>query len=281
MRFGQTLALGLSLAVVLGVLLPSGPLSEGTPHVRSRPIPAKVALKSSGDRVATAQPASSAPTPSASLPGADLRTALAERLVGLDLADPAVAPLAVARILDGMSEAELRSAISELTNLDASDLAEIGDLRDYAWRMADIAISGVFTRPVPETATVPEAVFSNSVDAQGTPGEHADRFKGAPSERIYAVFPTEDFDGDRVLVKWFREGEPSSVLEELLGPPRTLVFGRYAINPGDAQSYVWVSREQGWDPGTYSVELYDPAEPLRKLAAGRFTISPDPDPAAM
>jgi hypothetical protein len=42
---------------------------------------------------------------------------------------------------------------------------------------------------------------------------------------------------------------------------------------------VWLSRKKDWEPGKYVVEFYDPAEPLAKLAEGRFTVAAESAPA--
>ncbi len=198
---------------------------------------------------------------------------LAQQLVE-ERAEPA---LVAQTLLDEMSDDELRFALHELTNLDSRDLREIRDVREYSQRLAAIAMSGLVTAPEPESEPVAEVMFSKAVDASGAPVEVADRFDGGAGERIYAHFATDGYEGDRVLVKWFREGGLQSVYDELLGrSPRMLVFRRYAVQRGDAISYVWASRERNWAPGRYRVEFYDPSEPLHKLAAGNFVISKEP-----
>ena len=195
---------------------------------------------------------------------------------GLD--DPEAA---VRDVLAQMSDGEVRAAITQLTRLRPSDLEGIRDVRDYAQRLAGIAMNGVLRSQAPESTPVSSVLFSPSLTELGAPAEMSARFEGGPDDRIYAVFPTEGYTSDQVLVKWFRDGEPEPLSFQLLGgPPRLLVFGRYPVRPGDPLNHVWLSRSERWEPGTYVVEFYDPAEPLAKLASGRFTISNGSAPPA-
>ena len=206
---------------------------------------------------------------SASAARAALQAILAGRSGG-GSADPAVL---VGEVLDRMNDAQVRSALSQLLGLQTRDLEGIRDLRDYAQRLAVLAGRGVIDAQ-PSGGPAAESVqFSNGVDAMGAPTETAGRFDGAAKDRIYALFPTEDYASDKVLVKWYRATEPVSIADELQGPPRLLLFGRYAVHPGEKVSHVWLSQDGSWTPGDYAVEIYDPAEPLVKLAEGRFIVA--------
>jgi hypothetical protein len=276
----RSLALAsLMVVAVLGVMASPDLLVEPpglTSRVESRggtTAPAPLASREAQELLDVGTSADPAPAPEAPLPIEVARRVpveLAQQLAG----EPRGAALAVRELIDGMSDDELRSTLAELTNLDARDLDRIRDVHDYSLRLAAIAMNGVITELEPDGEEVPELLFSRDVDARGEPLEVEESFDGAPRDRIYASFPTEGYASDRVLVKWFREGQPRSLVQELLGDdPSMLVFGRYRIDPRDPSSFIWLSRERGWERGRYRVELYDPAEPLRKLAMGRFVIS--------
>jgi hypothetical protein len=280
MKRGRTLAIsgvvvvwavGLSVSrSLLSVESPATPANpEPIAEVRARATPELPPLPPSAPLAAPVTPPSDA---SASVSPV-VKRALETLLPQGPIEDADDLERAIGDIVDKMSDAELRTAIAELTDLAPSDLDQIRDLRDYAQRLAGIAASGVFTKPV-QSAPVPNVLFSQSVDELGAPTEMAGRFEGTPNDRIYALFPTESYTSDKVLVKWYREGNPRPMILELLaGPPRLLTFGRYPIRPGDALSHVWLSRTGRWEVGSYAVEFYDPAEPLVKLAEGRFEIS--------
>ncbi len=171
---------------------------------------------------------------------------------------------AVDLVLSTLDEREIISTLTTLTNTTPEDLSEIRDVRDYARRLANIAMDGVLADPTAEAdlAPVPDVMFTNSVDPDGFPAEVRASFGTDTQDRIYAVFPSEKYTRDQVLVKWFREGESNLML-----------FGRYPVRPGEPLNHVWVERDGGWRPGPYVVEFYNPSEPLTRIAAGRFEVS--------
>jgi len=171
---------------------------------------------------------------------------------------------AVELMIEGMADRELIASIVATTNTSRADLDDIRDLRGYAKRLANIALDGVLTEGSPDPVGVPDVMFTSDIDPDGFPEEVNESFGTRSQRRIYAVFPSEDFVGDQVLVKWFREGESD-----------LLLFGRYPIEPGKPLNHVWMERDGGWQSGPYVVEFFDPAEPLERLAMGRFVVSDD------
>ena len=183
----------------------------------------------------------------------------------------------VDRLIEEMPDRELLGAITAFTNIRAEDLRDVRDVRDYARRLIDIALDGLpigrAGTPEPAVATdvaeeaIPRVMFARAVDDAGVPLELRTQFDVGLEDRIYAVFPRDRYDGDQVLVRWVRIGG-------LLG--EMVLFERYPIRVEEALSHVWVERAGGWPSGRYLVEFYDPAEPLERLAAGRYDIGGRP-----
>lgn len=182
---------------------------------------------------------------------------LAQRL----LRSPTDPGHAVSQMIDGMSDAERLTAITSFTNLRSEDLDDVRDVRSYARRLAAIAMDGVLLDRQPPAGTTPAVLFADQVDELGFPTDVGQSFGTGEQSRIYALFPSEDYANDQVLVKWFREGDPE-----------LLLFARYPIEPGAPLSHVWMQREAGWEEGPYVVEFYDPSEPLERIAAGRYVV---------
>jgi hypothetical protein len=90
-------------------------------------------------------------------------------------------------------------------------------------------------------------------------GESLDIEAGA--RRVYAVFPSEGYPLDEVVVKWYRTDNPE-----------ILLLGRYPIVRGDAQSFVWLERRHGWPAGAYGVEFYTSDDRLEKFASGQYVV---------
>ncbi len=158
----------------------------------------------------------------------------------------------------GLSELELIDSVSSTALFSEAELEEISDVRGFAERLASIALSGVVTPP---TAIPPRAMlveFSTSVEPDNTPTAPGEVFG---SDRIYAVFPTDQYGSDSVLVKWQR-----------LDQPELLVFDRYPIGAIDRDSYVWLSQPEGWSEGAYEVTIYAAEESLDPIAVGSYEV---------
>ncbi len=206
--------------------------------------------------------ASTPSEPRSTLPGRSV--ALAPRELPLDgllgqQLDAASAEL-IGAFIAGMSELELIDTVSSTALFSEAELEEITDVHGFAERLASIALSGVVTPPaeIPPQAMLVE--FSTSVEPDNTATAPSEVFDSG-SDRIYAVFPTDQYGADSVLVKWQR-----------LDQPELLVFDRYPIGAVDRDSYVWLSQPEGWSAGAYEVTIYAAEESLDPIAVGSYEV---------
>ncbi len=201
-------------------------------------------------------------TPPRSTPARELPL---DGLLGQQL-DAASAEL-IGGFIAGMSELELIDTVSGTALFSESELEEIADVRGFAERLARIALSGVVTPPAEIPARAMQVEFSTSVESDNTPTAPSDAF-GSDSDRIYAVFPTDQYGLDTVLVKWQR-----------LDQPELLVFDRYPIGAVDRDSYVWLGQPEGWSEGSYEVTIYAAEESLDPIAVGSYEVEGLSSPA--
>jgi hypothetical protein len=158
-----------------------------------------------------------------------------------------------------MSDRELSSAVTSLTNLTEEDLAEVDDLRAFSSRLAGIAAEGLLT-------DLEDADYAHVQRVEFfAPGDDNAQSTFASTEiKIIAEYPTPDDSPSRVLVKWIQED-----------PYELLQFRRRSINPdGD---YTTTSARQigGWREGAYRVQIFSLNEAVDLLAEGRFKILSD------
>lgn len=164
-------------------------------------------------------------------------------------------------VINEMSDRELISTITSLTDLTREDLEGVSNLREYANRLAEVAMSGVLTDPIPAPLDANAVEFATSASTVDGPADPRDVFHPG-EEKIYAVFPTEGYLDDHVVVHWYHADA-----SELL------LFGRYAVNPGDDYSYVWLDPPQEWQSGPYRVEIFGDDESMPPLAIGSYEVA--------
>ena len=115
-------------------------------------------------------------------------------------------------------------------------------------------------QPGNNVAGAEHVVFTSSPQTGDLDSTAREQFN--PDEpQIYAVFPTEDFEGDTVMIKWYRRDQP-----------KILLLQRYSIVPGEPHGYVWFRPDGGWEPGQYEVNIYSGDEAMRPLAAGHYAV---------
>lgn len=92
----------------------------------------------------------------------------------------------------------------------------------------------------------------------------AERARLAPQEGYVTAALTEPLSGqqDAVLVRWRRDGD-AGVME--------LTQHAVPARPGEPPS-IWMHRPQGWEPGSYHLEVISADPRLEVLAAAQFDI---------
>lgn len=253
MRSRTAAGIGLASGLVLGVWLgwlfpPRAPLADGV-------------------GAGTCEAASASPREtrleSALLKSGLARLQLAARVGDLEalLHDPAPADGDYARIVrEGiatLSDQELQAVLASTIHLGADELRDVRDLRAFTERVADIAMQGIL-EPEQNAANVAHVSFGTR---PGPADPAPDGRFGSATGRIYAVFPTEGFRDDTVLVKWYRRDDP-----------RILLLRRYPVVRGDAKGYVWFRPDGSWDPGQYQVDVYTGDEAMTLLASGHYSV---------
>ncbi len=203
---------------------------------------------------------------------ASLRSALMESgLARLQLAARVGDLEALLRDLDGadysqivnegistLSDRELQSVLASTVHLSSEEIGEIRDIRAFSKRLAELAMEDIIE---PETSQggVDHVIFTTSPEMDDVDVNARTHF-GPGADRIYAVFPTERFGEDTVMVKWYRRDRPE-----------ILLFQRYSVVPGDPNGYVWLSRD-AWEPGQYKVSVYTGDETMTALASGHYWV---------
>ncbi len=75
------------------------------------------------------------------------------------------------------------------------------------------------------------------------------------------MFPTDYFDQDKVMVKWYRRDHPE-----------ILLLQRYPIVAGDDYGHVWLEPDRGWEQGSYKVDVFSGDESMTLLASGNYRV---------
>lgn len=161
-----------------------------------------------------------------------------------------------------MSDEELRGMLARTANLSPEELDDVRDIRTFAARLAEVAVEDLVEpadteEPAGELgrvifATRPETTIPKSIEQ---------RFFAPSDTRIYAIFPTQGYQREAILAKWYRRDRI-----------QILLFGRYSIAQGEAHSYVWLAPEGGWEPGEYQVDIFAADEAVTALASGRYRV---------
>ncbi len=164
-----------------------------------------------------------------------------------------------------MSDRELHSIVASLAHLSPEVLDEVTDVRAFAARLAEVALEDI-VESGRDMSHSDRVVFATRPTMED-PGSLAWDREDVDDSRIYAFFPTERYEQDAVMVRWFRSDRP-----------QILAFERYPINSGEAYGYVWLHPKGGWEPGQYQVDVYSADEEVTPSRRGVIRSSRGPDP---
>ena len=167
---------------------------------------------------------------------------------------------AVDFVIDQMSDEELITAITGVTNLTEAEVSSVRDVREFASRLSSVAFRGVFSEPEPSPPEVDDVSFANDVTRDNAAVQASETFESG-DQRIYAVFPSNRLNENKVLAKWYRSDRPELMMLEM-----------HEIDPQDGLSYVWFEPDSGWKPGEYSVEFYTTDSEVEQIATGEYTV---------
>jgi len=168
--------------------------------------------------------------------------------------------MAVENIVEQMNTQQLRSAITSLTNITSSELDQVDNLQLYANRLADIAMDAIVSEPAPLVSGVNTVNFSTFFSPDTGAVNVASNFP-ADTNSIFASFPTSDYPGNKVIVKWSRTDDPNMLL-----------FKRRTIVENMQENYVWLQMTYGWPAGQYRVQIYSADQNVALLAQGDYSI---------
>ena len=162
-------------------------------------------------------------------------------------------------LIQQLDPSELAYAIRNVTGMNAEQVSRIQNLAGFASQLAQVAMNEQVMDDS-EVDEVHEISFTKNVlDLyQGKSGE---TYFDGESGRIYAMFPTSDYNEESVLMKWYRLDMPSQ--------------GRVKMQPimhAAPFNYVWAELDV-WQEARYRVEIYSASESLKLLAAGEYEVT--------
>ena len=165
----------------------------------------------------------------------------------------------VENVIDSMSDEQLGSLLSSLTSLDQDELDDVYDIRRYANRMAELALGDLTGEAPLRDSGLQEVYFSDSPDAARAIEEAATEFENP--KRLHAILPMENYQGDRVFVKWTRVDDQEVML-----------FDQYPIRAESDYNWVYLEPRSGWPSGEYSVDFYSSDEEMMPVGGGNYRI---------
>jgi hypothetical protein len=159
-----------------------------------------------------------------------------------------------------LSENDLEFLVRTAAHMDNDDLSEIEDVPEFAYRLSEIAMSGIVEPEEADDEQAPSVFFTRTPERNDPKAVGRHSFE-SDEHRIYAVFSRGGYNREQIMVKWFRTDEPE-----------ILLFGRYPITPGQEFSWVWLEKREGWDPGRYQVDVFSGDEAMTPIARGHYTV---------
>ncbi len=174
---------------------------------------------------------------------------------------------AARRVIEGMSEDDLALTIGMLTRMSEDELDEIRDIRGYATRLSEIAISGTLEGLDDfEDGWDDDLVLFSDERNEHDPRAVASEAFDPETDRIWAMVPVHRVSADSLMVKWERSDR-----REILRLRRRPIPGR--------QEWVsfFLSKPMRWPAGQYRVTVYTGDEAMTPIAMGTYRVVDEPD----
>jgi hypothetical protein len=168
----------------------------------------------------------------------------------------------IAGLVEHMNEGELYSLLYDLTSLHRSHLQDVEDVRRFASRLAEVALSGTF-EPLDEAkpANTSEVLFSTERELVDPAAVASTRFSSDVSV-IHAIFPVGELENTHAVLKWIR-----------LDPAQIVTIRRLGLySQGEAYFSYGIRRSDALQPGPYRVALYHADDELTPIASGSYEV---------
>ncbi len=160
--------------------------------------------------------------------------------------------------IDEIPPSELEMLLKNSLNFNPKDIPSKMSINSFAKELLDLSMRGIVK---PDEYKPPKSdkkiAFNTKNDTNGS----SNAFERNATTKLYANFDTNGFDDDRVVAKWYRKDTRELVL-----------FDFYPVIQNSDKNNVWINKNNGWDKGQYTVEIYSPTSGLEKITEGEFEV---------
>jgi len=157
----------------------------------------------------------------------------------------------------------IENVLKHLVNIDPSDIPGNVSIEEFVVRLVEVASAGLITpSPSDPSAETGKISFDSVVDADNASSYPRETFN-SDDNRIYASFSTGDYEGDVIIAKWVD-----------LKNENIMLFKQFPIVPEMDNNFVYLEKDNGWQPGEYAIEIYGLNEDIPLISSGKFRVNP-------
>lgn len=161
---------------------------------------------------------------------------------------------------DNLADYEVVDFLKNYIHISDADIPKGVSAVDFAGRLGEIFTNGV-DKPINNTGINIEPVeFDVATNSDFQAATPTQEFKTSDN-KIYASFNTENYQEDKVMVKWYRVDDP-----------KVYIFDKYDISNDKNNNFVWLEKPSGWNEGLYGVEIYSMEDNLSLMAYGEYSV---------
>ena len=161
--------------------------------------------------------------------------------------------------LKNMDDEQLSQLATQLDILDKNELKMFHNKSHALNRIVDIATSNTSNILPQNMGNVGSLLMSDSPPSDQQVASQ-NTFSSS-TKTIFAVFPTETYSYDSVLVKWYMVDTGNILLLKTMPITRERLI-----------NHVYIQNTKGWNLGKYRVEIYSMNDDITLLTYGDYTV---------